>query len=424
MTKSVPQPELDAGGLDAAATAELNTSAALTAHGGDLLTSLLVEHGVEHVFGLPGGQTLALYDGISRCGEHIQHVLVRDERSAAYAADAYARVTGQVGVCDATVGPGTAKLPSGLGEALGASIPVVALVSELPARLAPHRYRSAASQALDQVTLLGPVTKWLATVPDLQTMPALVRQAFREASTGRPGPTALFLPQDVLDAPLPPELAATMGRQPATATGTRARFGTFPAFRPAPDPADVAMAADVLTRARKPMILAGGGVLISGAEAELARCAELLSAAVATSLSGKGSVSEEHPLAMGVIGSMGNPAATAAMDEADVVLLVGTKAGSGPTFSWTRPRPDQIIVQLDIDPAELGRVFPLAAAILADARAGLQALIDVLGARTSQAPDRIGLAKPTGRAHGRLACRPRGRAEQRGPTDVAAACRR
>ena len=121
-------------------------------HGGALLAGLLTEHGVRHVFGVPGGQTLALYDAILDTGA-LRHVLVRDERSAAYAADAYARVTGRAGVCDATVGPGAAKLPSGLGEALGASVPVIALVSELPAQLAAHRYRSAASQALDQAAL-------------------------------------------------------------------------------------------------------------------------------------------------------------------------------------------------------------------------------------------------------------------------------
>src|SRR5215469_11047155 len=124
-------------------------------HGGALLAGLLTEHGVRHVFGVPGGQTLALYDAILDHQPALRHVLVRDERSAAYAADAYARITGRAGVCDATVGPGAAKLPSGLGEALGASVPVVALVSELPARLAPHRYRSAASQALDQAALLA-----------------------------------------------------------------------------------------------------------------------------------------------------------------------------------------------------------------------------------------------------------------------------
>ena len=179
---------------------------ASTAHGGWLLAGLLAEHGVSHVFGVPGGQTLALYDGIAD-HDGMAHVQMRDERSAAYAADAYARVTGLAGVCDATVGPGAAKLPSGLAEALGASVPVVALVSDLPARLAPHRYRGAASQALDQAALLAPVTKWQAAVPDAVTLPALVRQAFREATTGRPGPVALFLPQDVLDGPVEGPLA-------------------------------------------------------------------------------------------------------------------------------------------------------------------------------------------------------------------------
>ncbi|MDQ2815117.1 MAG: thiamine pyrophosphate-binding protein, partial [Actinomycetota bacterium] len=170
-------------------------------HGGALLAGLLAEHGVRHVFGVPGGQTLALYDAILDLAPSLTHVLVRDERTAAYAADGYARITGRVGVCDATVGPGAAKLPSGLGEALGASVPVIALVSDLPTRLAAHRYRSAASQALDQAALLAPVTKWLANVPDAASMPGLVRQAFREATSGRPGPVALLLPQDMLDGP-------------------------------------------------------------------------------------------------------------------------------------------------------------------------------------------------------------------------------
>jgi acetolactate synthase I/II/III large subunit len=338
------------------------------AHGGALLAGLLAEHSVRHVFGVPGGQTLALYDAILNT-DALRHVLVRDERSAAYAADAYARVTGRAGVCDATVGPGAAKLPSGLGEALGASVPVVALVSELPAAMTPHRYRGAASQALDQAALLAPVTKWRATVPDAATMPALVRQAFREATTGRPGPVALFLPQDVLDGP------ATE----AAPLESSARFGGFPAFRPAPDSEDIAAAATVLRGAQRPFVLAGGGVLHSGAGAELTALADYLSAAVGTTLSGKGAIAEDHPLAVGVTGSMGTTAAAAALAEADVVLLAGTKAGSGPTFGWTLPRAGQAIVQLDLDPAELGRAFPLAAAVLADARQGLRSLLAALG---------------------------------------------
>jgi acetolactate synthase-1/2/3 large subunit len=144
----------------------------------------------------------------------------------------------------------------------------------------------------------------------------------------------------------------------------------------------------VLARARKPVIVAGGGVVISGAQTALLSCAEQLSAAVATSLSGKGSIAENHPLSVGILGSMGSPAATAAMDAADVVLLVGTKAGSGPTFNWTRPRTDQTVIQLDIDPAELGRVFPLSAAVLSDARSGLQALAEFIDNDSGPNPDR------------------------------------
>jgi acetolactate synthase-1/2/3 large subunit len=357
-------------------------------HGGTLLTELLIQHGVELVFGLPGGQTYALYDGIGSRSDRIRHVLVRDERSSAYAADAYARFTGRVGVCDATVGPGTAKLPSGLSEAMGVSVPIVALVSDLPARLTQHRYRGAVSQALDQVALLRPVTKWVATVPDVQSMPDLVRQAFREATTGRPGPTALILPQDVLDAQLPRDLAASFGRTPDLALGSNsARFGTYPPFRPLPDPADIAAAVALLGRAERPVIIAGGGVHISGAHKELLQLAEHVSAGVATTLTGKGAIAEDHPLALGVMGSMGVPAAATVVDEADVVLLVGMKSGGGPTYTWTRPRRDQVVIQLDIDPLELGRVFPLAAAMLGDARAGLENLLTVLGAVAAQ-PDR------------------------------------
>jgi acetolactate synthase I/II/III large subunit len=350
-------------------------------HGGALLAALLAEHGVRHVFGVPGGQTLALYDGLlDQAG--LTHVLTRDERSAAYAADGYARVTGQAGVCDATVGPGAAKLPSGLSESLGASVPVVALVSDLPARLAPHRYRGAASQALDQAGLLAPVTKWQATVPTAEVLPALVRQAFRVAVTGRPGPVALFLPQDVLDGPVADE--------PVADQAGRARFGRFPPFRPVPDPADLAAAAAVLRAAQRPFILAGGGVQLSGAGPELTALAERAGAAVGSTLSGKGAIAEDHPLSVGVTGSMGTTAAAAALAEADVVLLAGCKAGSGATYGWTLPAPGQAVLQLDIDPAELGRAFPLRAALLGDARAGLAALLTATQGDGPAEPDRSG----------------------------------
>ncbi|MBO0836214.1 MAG: thiamine pyrophosphate-binding protein [Actinobacteria bacterium] len=338
-------------------------------HGGALLLDLLAEHGVRHVFGVPGGQTLALYDAILDLAPAVTHVLLRDERSAAYAADSYARVTGQVGVCDVTVGPGAAKLPSGLGEALGASVPVIALISDLPARMAPHRYRGAASQALDQAALLAPVTKWLAAIPDAGSMPGLVRQAFRTATSGRPGPVGLLLPQDVLDG----------AAGPAAPRAEARRFGSYPAFRPVPEPADVTAAAQVLRRAARPFLLAGGGVMHSDAGRAVTALAQRLSAAVATTLTGKGAIAEDDPLSVGVAGSMGTSSAATAFAEADVVLLIGTKASGGATYGWTLPRADQQVVQLDIDPAELGRAFGVAAVMLGDARAGLDALLSELG---------------------------------------------
>ncbi|MGH9101374.1 MAG: thiamine pyrophosphate-binding protein, partial [Acidimicrobiales bacterium] len=354
-------------------------------HGGTLLAEVLAEHGVTHVFGVPGGQTLALYDGILDRSPAMSHVLVRDERSAAYAADGYARVTGRVGVCDATVGPGAAKLPSGLGEALGASVPLVALVSDLPTASAPHRYRGAASQALEQAALLAPVTKWQATVPDAGSLPALVSHAFREATTGRPGPVALLLPQDVLDGdveatrPSSGPAGGGAARGGAGTTGGASRFGTYPSVRVLPDPADLAAAAALLRASARPAIVAGGGVLHSGAGPAVTALSERISAAVATTLSGKGAISERHPLAVGVLGSMGTTSALHAVDEADLVLLVGTKAGSGSTFGWSRPRADQTVIRMDVDPVEVGRAFAPAAALVGDARLAVEALLAELG---------------------------------------------
>jgi acetolactate synthase-1/2/3 large subunit len=188
----------------------------------------------------------------------------------------------------------------------------------------------------------------------------------------------LFLPQDVLDGPAAPRgdrAGGPGGGVAGSAAAGSERFGRFPAFRPVPEPGDAAAAAASLRAAQRPFILAGGGVMHSEAGADLAALAERLDAAVGTTLSGKGAISEDHPLSVGVTGSMGTRAAATAFAEADVVLLAGTKAGSGATYGWTLPAPGQVVIGLDIDPVELGRAFPLAAAVLADARAGLRALL-------------------------------------------------
>lgn len=348
-------------------------------HAGDLLVDLLLAHRVDTVFGLPGGQTAALYDAIDRRPGLIRHVGVRDERSAAYAADAYARMTGRVGVCDATAGPGAAKLPSGLGEALNSSVPVLALVSELPSSTEARRYRGATSQGLDQEGLLAPVTKWLATVRRQDDLAPLARRAFREATTGRPGPVALILPQEVLDEdfrlPERPE-----DRQAA-------RFGVSPALRAAPDEADVATVVELLRTADRPLIVLGGGAMASGVSDLVVPLAEAVGAAVATTFSGKGCIDERHALAVGVLSTMGTSAAARAAEEADLLLLVGTKAGSGATLGWTLPRAGQLVAQVDVDPAELGRDFSVDALVLADARRALEAVLGSLTVSDFRRPD-------------------------------------
>lgn len=344
-------------------------------HGGNVLVELLVAHGVDTVFGLPGGQTAAVYDAIDRRPREIRHVGVRDERSAAYAADAYARLTGKVGVCDATTGPGTAKLPSGLGEALNSSVPVLAIVSELPSSTEARRYRGATSQGMDQEALLAPVTKWLATVRRQEDLAPLVRRAFREATTGRPGPVALVLPQEVLDGPAP---AGAAGEDPHSA-----RFGTWPSVRTAPDAVDVAAVADVLRSAQRPLVVLGGGAMAADVADLVVPLAEVLGAAVATTFSGKGCIDESHPLAVGLLSTMGTTAAAAAAADADVLLLVGTKAGSGTTLGWSLPRTGQRVAQIDVDPAELGRDFPVDAFVLGDARPALEAVLAALAASPS-----------------------------------------
>ena len=200
-------------------------------HAGDLLAELLVGYGVTHVFGQPGGQTVALYDGLNRRSDKVRHLLVRDERSAAYAADAFARLTGRPGFCDVTVGPGTTKLADGLVESLNASVPVIAIVGELPRDWAPYREKGVASQGFDQVRFLDAITKATLPVPTLAALPQMVRSAFRLATTGRPGPVALVIPHDVLDAEW---------ERDESALQVDDRYTKAPAYRPVASPDTVA----------------------------------------------------------------------------------------------------------------------------------------------------------------------------------------
>ena len=221
----------------------------MSRHGGDLVVEMLVDLGVTAVFGLVGGQTLPLHDGIRSRGHAIRHVAMRDECNAAYAADAYARVSSRVGVCDATVGPGAIKLASGLAEAFNSSIPLVAIVGDMQSDWISPRYRGGGNQLVDQLSVLRPVCKWAARLPSTDKLPELLERGFQLATSGRPGPVVLELAEDLLSAPFE---AGSADPDPL--------LRSVPTHRPTPDPAAVRRAAELLAASTQPVVLAGGGV--------------------------------------------------------------------------------------------------------------------------------------------------------------------
>lgn len=343
------------------------------AHIGDLLAEMLIGYEVTHVFGQPGGQTVALYDGIARLAPRIQHTLVRDERSAGYAADAFARLTGRPGVCDVTVGPGTTKLADGLVESYNASVPVIALVGELPRDWAPYRERGVASQGFDQVRFLSAITKSTLAVPSAAALPQMVRTAFRIATSGRPGPVALVLPHDVLDADWRPDEASV---------DIDERYRQAPAYRPVASHETIEHAASLLSKSQRPVVVAGGGVHGSRATAELAALVKRLDAVVVTSFSGKGAVEETAVSSAGVLNPLGTTESLELARRADVLFWCGCKVGQNTSHNWSLPLSGQATIHLDIDPVELGRTFRPTVALNGDIGATLTALLKRLSQQT------------------------------------------
>jgi acetolactate synthase-1/2/3 large subunit len=335
--------------------------------GAEMLVRMLEAHGVDTLFGLCGDTSLPFYDALARSGGTIRHVLTRDERSAAYMADGYARVSGRVGVCEGPSGGGATYILPGVVEANESSIPLLALTTDI-ATTSRGRYTLT---ELDQAALFRPLTKWNAVVNAAADLPRLVRTAFAQMTTGRTGAVHLGIPFDVQkQAVEQPDLQAD------------ASLGRYPARRTVADPAEVERAAKVLRGAARPLLVCGGGVLLSGAEAALMRVAEALGAPVATTISGQGSIAENHPLAVGVVGSNGGvPATRRVVEQADCVFFVTCRAGSVTTERWRFPaRGATRVVQLDVDPNVVGANYAVDAALVGDARLTLDALADALGA--------------------------------------------
>lgn len=337
----------------------MNTPDTLPTNGAQALVRTLRQFGVRHIFGLPGNQ-LAFYDAIARDGA-IRHVLVRHEQAAAHMADGYARVTGQVGVCEASAGPGSSNLVTGLAEALSSSIPVIAIATT---SRAATRGR-ANFQELDLVTLFRPVAKHVLYVDRAARIPEFTKRALRLATAGKPGPVVLVMPPEVHS-----ETAAFSEQD----FRTGANEGRWPAYRIAPAEETLQEVIALLRQAKRPLLWAGGGVLSSGAQDALQTFAETAQIPVVTTYMGKGSISERHPLAVGPVGQIGRPSTNAFVAQADLVIAVGTRFTNLDTAGWKLPQAGSKIVHVDIDPEEIGRHFEVDVGICSDARTFLEAL--------------------------------------------------
>ena len=336
-----------------------------TITGAEAAVEMLRLHGVEIVFGLCGDTSLPFYDALARLPHGMRHILARDERSAGYMADGYARVSGKVGVCEGPSGGGATYILPGIAEANESSIPLLAINSDISAS-ARGRYTLT---ELDQRALMRPITKWNAVIDQSYEIPAVFRAAFAQMTSGRPGAAHIALPFDVQNGPVRSD--------DVWAEPHRTRY---PGERSAPDKAAIDRAAQLLREARSPLFICGGGVVTAAAEPELLGLAERLSAAVATTISGKGAIAETHPLAVGVVGSNGGtPETRSIVDRADLVFFIGCRAGSVTTERWRHPAPAKTkIVHLDIDPNVPGKNYPTEVTLVGDAQLGLSMLHDAL----------------------------------------------
>jgi len=332
--------------------------------GARLIAEMLKQYGVTYVFYMDAilRKTLVEMEDLG-----IRRVITHSEKAAAYMADGYARASQRPAVCMAQ-SVGAANLAAGLQDAYLGRSPVIALTGKKPPMF---QYRNA-YQEIAHGPLFAPVTKASLEVVIPEQLPGLLRQAFREATSGVPRPVHL-------------DLLGHNGRALEAAVETmplvvEERFSRYPAFRPEPEDTAVAQAAQAISVARRPVIVAGGGVRLSAAAADVVALAEKLSIPVATSVNGKGTILDSHPLSVGVVGSYSARSANQVVAEADLVIYIGSNTGDQVTHSWRIPALGTPVVQIDIDPAEIGRSYAGAVGVVGDAKMAVAKLDQMLPA--------------------------------------------
>ncbi|GAB3745146.1 thiamine pyrophosphate-binding protein [Nocardiopsis nanhaiensis] len=323
--------------------------------GADLVVDCLAVEGVTHVFGLPGTTVMDVIDALAR-NARIRYLSTRHEQVAGFMADGFSRASRGLGVCLASRGPGAANLAIAVQNAYDESVPMVALVGQVPGRITERR----AFEEMDIVSVFRPMSKWAVEVGQAERIPELLQRAVRTAVSGRPGPVVVSLPLDVLQAPVEAE------------PGNRHR-----AYPPGPDAEGPAAAAALMAAAYRPVLMVGGGLRPQG-QAAVAQIAETLDAPVVTTWLRKGGFPNAHPRFLGALGYGALETTDRAVAEADAILALGCRFSEFTTKGWTLVPKDARLVHMDVDPEELGRVYEPDVAMVCDAGAGAHALSNAL----------------------------------------------
>jgi acetolactate synthase-1/2/3 large subunit len=338
--------------------------------GAQAMLESLKREGVEVMFGIPGGSVIPLYDELY--DSDIRTLLMRHEQAAAHAADGFARVSGEVGVCISTSGPGATNLVTGIASAYLDSSPIVAFTGQVPRAMIGKD----AFQEADSVGITMPITKHNFQFYTVEEIPFIIKKAFKIARTGRPGPVLIDVPKDVQekegDMKFPSDVKI---------------IGYNPNFKG--HPKQIKKAVDLLLRAERPIALVGGGVIISGATTELGEFVDALQLPVVTSLMGKGAFPENHPLALGMIGMHGRKAGNYAISDADVIIAIGCRFSDRTTGNVNCFAPEAKIIHVDIEPAEIGKNVPVEVPVVGDAKLVLKEMIKVAKAKTKKHPEWI-----------------------------------
>ena len=326
--------------------------------GADLLVELLIKEGVDTIFGYPGGAVLPIYDALYRSDADFKHVLSRHEQGSIFAAEGYARVTGRPGIVLATSGPGATNLITGITDAMMDSLPLVVFTGQVSKQV----IGTDAFQEADLLGITTPITKYNYQVDNVAELPRIIREAFHIATTGRPGPVVIDFPKNIAEGISEVNYDTTLnlpGYQPTTK----------------PNPLQIVKLSEALSNSKKPVVLAGAGVLFSKASEELLAFIEKYELPIVNTLLGLGNFPGSHELALGMGGMHGSYAANIALHDCDLLINIGARFDDRLTGNLDHFAPLAKVAHIDIDPAEIGKNVPTEIPIVADAKMALQALL-------------------------------------------------